>query len=131
MSMAPIPVVPLHVMVLPVVFPIIPAFYDQVMPVGVVLAIVPVVIIMLAVVIDSDLDAGLLGFGFSHVYSYQRPCCLSNAGDFGLSMKSDLGNFLGGLHIVRKASSTLLKVLKVPANWFGQTGWREMQRAQP
>jgi hypothetical protein len=36
------------------------------MPVGAVLAIVPVVIIMVAVVIDSDLDAGLLSFGFSH-----------------------------------------------------------------
>jgi hypothetical protein len=66
MSMAPIPVVPLHVMVLPVVFTIIPVFYDQVMPVGVVLAIVPVVIIMVAVVIDSDLDAAPLSFGFSH-----------------------------------------------------------------
>jgi hypothetical protein len=66
MSMAPIPVVPLHVMVLPVVFTIIPVFYDQVMPVGVILAIVPVVIIMVAVVIDSDLDVGLLSFGFSH-----------------------------------------------------------------
>ena len=64
--MAPIPVVPLHVMVLPVVFTIIPVFYDQVMPVGVVLAIVPVVIIMVAVVIDSDLEAAPLSFGFTH-----------------------------------------------------------------
>jgi hypothetical protein len=65
MSVAPIPVVLLHVMVLPVVFPIIPVFYDQVMPVGAVLAVVPVVIIMVTVVIDSDLYASLLSFGFN------------------------------------------------------------------
>jgi len=66
MSVAPIPVVPLHVMVLPVVFPIIPVFCDQVMPVGTVLPNVPIVIVMVAVVIDSELDAGPLSFGFSH-----------------------------------------------------------------
>jgi hypothetical protein len=74
MSVAPIPVVPLHVMVLPVVFPIIPVFYDQVMPVGVVLAIVPVVIIMVAVVIDSNLDVGLLGSGFGHDQGWCNNC---------------------------------------------------------
>jgi hypothetical protein len=66
MTVAPIPVVPLHVMVLPVVFTVIPVLYDQVMSVSAVLAIVPVVIMMVALVVDSDLDAGLLSAGFSH-----------------------------------------------------------------
>jgi hypothetical protein len=78
MSMAPIPVVPLHVIVLPVVFTIIPVFYDQVMPVGVVLAIVPVVIIMVAVVIDPDLDAALLSFGFG--FSHDQGWCNNGGG---------------------------------------------------
>ena len=36
------------------------------MPVGTVLPNVPIVIVMVTVVIDSELDAGPLSFGFSH-----------------------------------------------------------------
>jgi hypothetical protein len=52
--------------VLPVVLTITPVLFCQVTPVGAVLAVVPVMVITAVPIVDSDLDAGLLGLGFGH-----------------------------------------------------------------
>jgi hypothetical protein len=59
-----IPIVPLHPVVLLAVYDITPVVYHQVVSVGAVFASVPVVIIMMVPVVDSDLD--LLSLGFYH-----------------------------------------------------------------
>jgi len=60
MTVAPIPIVPLHSVVLPVVLTIGPVFCRQVTPVGAVLVVVPVVVITVVPIIDSHLDAAFL-----------------------------------------------------------------------
>jgi hypothetical protein len=59
-----IPIVSLHAVVLSAVYDISSVVYDQVMSVGAVFVSVPVVVVMMVPVIDSDLD--LLSFGFDH-----------------------------------------------------------------
>jgi hypothetical protein len=66
MTVAPVPVVPLHSVVLPVVLTIAPVLCCQVTPVGVVFAIVPVMVIAVVSIVDPHLDAGLLRLGFGH-----------------------------------------------------------------
>jgi hypothetical protein len=57
MAVAPIPVVPLHSVVLPVILAIIPALYDQITPVGAIFAVVPVMVVTVVPIVDSDRDA--------------------------------------------------------------------------
>jgi hypothetical protein len=66
MTVAPIPIVLLHSVVLPVVLTITPVLCCQVTPVGVVFVVVPVMVIAVVPIVDADLDAGLLSFGFGH-----------------------------------------------------------------
>jgi hypothetical protein len=63
---APIPVVSLPSVVLPVVLPIAPVLCDQVSPVGAVFAVVPVVVITVVPIVDSDLNAAVLRSGVGH-----------------------------------------------------------------
>lgn len=63
-SVAIIPIVPLHAVVLPCVYDITPVVYHQVMSVGAVFVSVPVVVVMMVPVVDSDLD--LLSFGLDN-----------------------------------------------------------------
>jgi hypothetical protein len=55
MTVAPIPIVPLHFVVLPVVLAITPVLC-QVAPVGAVLVVVPVMVVAVVRVVDSDAD---------------------------------------------------------------------------
>jgi hypothetical protein len=66
MTVAPIPIVSLHSVVLPVVRAITPVLFYEVTSVGAVFAVVPVMIIAVVPIVDSHLDAGLLSSGFSH-----------------------------------------------------------------
>jgi len=59
-----IPIVPLHAVVLPGIDDITPVVYHQVMPVGVIFVSVPVVVVMMVSVVDSDLD--ILSFGLDY-----------------------------------------------------------------
>jgi hypothetical protein len=60
MTVAPIPVVPLHSIVLPVVLAITPVLCYQVTSVGAVFVVVPVMVITVVPIVDSDLDATVL-----------------------------------------------------------------------
>lgn len=60
--MAIIPIVPLHVVVLLAVYDINPVVYHQVVSIDAVFVSVPVVIVMMVPVVDSDLS--LLSSGF-------------------------------------------------------------------
>jgi hypothetical protein len=60
---APIPVVPLDSVVLPVVLAITPVLCCQVTPVGAVFVVVPVMVITVVPIVDSDLDAAVLRSG--------------------------------------------------------------------
>jgi uncharacterized YccA/Bax inhibitor family protein len=66
MAVAPIPVVSLRSVVLPVVLTIPPVLCRQVTPVGAVFAVVPLVVITMVPIIDSDLDAAFLRSGVGH-----------------------------------------------------------------
>jgi hypothetical protein len=66
MTVAPIPVVPLGSVVLPVVFTITPMLFCQVTPVGAVFAIVPAMVIAVVPIVNSNLDAVFLSFSFGH-----------------------------------------------------------------
>jgi hypothetical protein len=63
-SVTIIPIIPLHVVVLPAVDDISSVVHHQVVSVGAIFVSIPVVIIMVVPVINSDLD--LLSFGFDH-----------------------------------------------------------------
>jgi hypothetical protein len=69
---APIPIVPLHSVVLPLVRSITPMLFRQVTSVGAVFAIVPVMVIAVVSIVDSHLDTGLLRFGFGHNHSWRN-----------------------------------------------------------
>ena len=56
MTMAPIPILLLHFVVLPVVLAITPALFCQIAPVGAVLVVVPVMVVAVVPIIDSDVD---------------------------------------------------------------------------
>lgn len=60
MAVAPIPVMSLHSVVLPVVGAITPVLYHQVMPVGAVFMAVPVMVITVVPVVYPDLNGGAL-----------------------------------------------------------------------
>ena len=62
MTVAPIPVVPLDAVVLPVVLTITPVLCCQVTPVGALFVVIPVMVIAVVLIVDSDLHAGLLRF---------------------------------------------------------------------
>jgi hypothetical protein len=66
MTVAPIPVVFLLSVVLPVVLAVAPVPFFQVTPVGMVFVVVPVMVIAVISIVDSHLDAGLLSFGSGH-----------------------------------------------------------------
>jgi len=51
---------------LPVVLEINSVLFDQITPVGSVFAVVPVMVIAVILIVDSDLNAGLLRLGFGH-----------------------------------------------------------------
>src|ERR1700680_61386 len=63
MGVAPVPVMPLHSVLLPAVGTISPVLFHQVIPVGTVFAAIPVVVVTVVPVVDADLD-GLLSLGF-------------------------------------------------------------------
>ena len=65
MTVAPIPIVSLHSVVLPLVRAITPVPFHKVTSVGAVFAVVPVMVIAVVPIVDSHLDAGLLSFGFA------------------------------------------------------------------
>jgi len=75
-TVAPIPIVSLHPVVLPVVLTIIPVLYLEVTPVGAIFAVVPVMVIAMVPIIDPDLYAGLLSSGFD----YHRSRCHDSGG---------------------------------------------------
>jgi hypothetical protein len=56
MTVAPIPIVLLHFVVLPVVLTITPVLFCQVAPVGAVLAVVPIMVVAVVPIVDSDVD---------------------------------------------------------------------------
>ncbi|HKN61239.1 MAG TPA: cyclic nucleotide-binding domain-containing protein [Candidatus Acidoferrales bacterium] len=64
MAVAPIPVVSLHGVVLVVVLTIVPVLFRQITPVGAVFMVVPVVVIAVVSIVDSDLH--FLRFGLCH-----------------------------------------------------------------
>jgi len=66
MTVAPIPVVPLHSVVLHLVLTIPPVSCRQVTPVGAVLVVVPVVVITVIPIVDSHLDAAFLRSGMGN-----------------------------------------------------------------
>lgn len=63
--MAPMPVVPLHAAVLPAVLTIGAVLCHEVTPVGAVFAVIPIMVVAIVPVIDSDLDT-VLWFGVRH-----------------------------------------------------------------
>jgi hypothetical protein len=69
MSVAIIPIVPLHTVVLPAVPDVAPVVYHQIVSVGAVFASVPVMIVIMVPVVDSNLDH--LRFGLD--YCPRRP----------------------------------------------------------
>lgn len=58
--MAPGPVIALLSAALPVVLPIVSVLLREIASVGAILAVVPIVIILVIPIVDSDLDTGLL-----------------------------------------------------------------------
>jgi hypothetical protein len=66
MTVAPIPVISLHFVVLVVVVAILPVLFPQITAVGAVFAVVPVVIVTVVGIVDPDLYASLLSAGFGH-----------------------------------------------------------------
>ena len=58
--MAPLPVMPPHSVVLPLVGPIGPMPFHKVPPVSAVFAIIPIVVIAMVPIVDSHLDAAVL-----------------------------------------------------------------------
>jgi len=62
-TVAPIPIVSLHSVVLPLVRAITPVPFHKVTSVGAVFAVVPVMVIAVVPIVDPHLDAGLLSFG--------------------------------------------------------------------
>jgi hypothetical protein len=56
MTVAPIPIVLLHFVMLPVVLAITPVLFCQVAPVGTVLVVVPVMVVAVVPIVDSDAD---------------------------------------------------------------------------
>jgi uncharacterized YccA/Bax inhibitor family protein len=66
MVVAPIPILSLRSVVLPVVLTIPPVLCRQVTPVGAVFAVVPVVVITVVPIIDPDLDPAFLRSGAGH-----------------------------------------------------------------
>jgi len=70
MTVAPIPVVSLRFVVLPVVRAITPVLCCQVTPIRAVFVVVPVMVITVFPIVDSDLGSVLLSFGFGHNYGW-------------------------------------------------------------
>ena len=75
MTVAPIPVVSLHSVALPVVLTVSPVLSCQVTPVSAVFVVVPVMVVTVVPIINPNLHAGFLCFGFGH---NERRC--SNGG---------------------------------------------------
>ena len=75
MTVAPIPVVPSRSVALPVVLTVSPVLSRQVTPISAVFAVVPVMVITVVPIVDPNLHAGFLCFGFGH---NERRC--SNGG---------------------------------------------------
>jgi hypothetical protein len=72
MTVAPIPVVPPHAVVLSVVLTITPVLCCQVTPVGVVFVVVPVMVITVVPIVDSDADLLRCGVGSNRQRSNKR-----------------------------------------------------------
>src|ERR1700680_649326 len=73
MGVAPAPVIPLHDHSLPAVLTISPVPFDQITPVGALLARVPVVVVAVVPVVDADHDRLLrFGFGDNHGWCNNR-----------------------------------------------------------
>jgi hypothetical protein len=65
-TVTPIPVVILHSVMLPMVLAITPVLYCQVSPVSSVFVVVPVMVITVVPIVDSDLDAAVLRSRVGH-----------------------------------------------------------------
>ena len=61
--MAPIPVMPLHPIVLPPVLTIAPVLCREVTPISAVFTVIPIVVITMSPIVDADLDVAVLRFG--------------------------------------------------------------------
>jgi len=66
MAVAPVPVIPLILVFLSVVGAIILVPFRQVASVGMFFAVIPVMIIPMVSIVDSDMNADLLRFGGRH-----------------------------------------------------------------
>ena len=71
MTVAPIPIVFLHFVVLSVVRTIASVLFYQVTPVGVVFAVVPVVVVTMVPIVHADLHAGFLRCGACQSYCWR------------------------------------------------------------
>jgi hypothetical protein len=60
MTVAPIPVVSLHPVVLSLVLAIAPVLFTQILPVSMVFAVVPVVVVTVVPIVNSDLHVRFL-----------------------------------------------------------------------
>jgi len=70
--MAPMPIVALHATVLPLVLAIAAVLFDEVTPVGAVFAVIPIMVVAIIPVINSDLDTAVLGLGVCQDDSWNR-----------------------------------------------------------
>ncbi len=61
--MAPMPIVALYATVLPLVLAIAAVLFDEVTPVGAVFAVIPIMVVAIIPVINSDLNTAVLRLG--------------------------------------------------------------------
>ncbi len=64
--MAPMPIVALHATVLPLVLAIAAVLCHEVTPVGAVFAVIPIMVVAIIPVINSNLDTAVLWLGVGH-----------------------------------------------------------------
>ena len=71
MTVAPVPIMPLHSAVLPVVLTIAPVLIVEVTLVGAVFAVVPVMVVTVVPIADTDVHVRFLSLGTGHNYSWR------------------------------------------------------------
>lgn len=64
--MTPVPIVALHAAVLSLISAIAAVLCREITPVGTVFAVIPIVVVAIVPVINSDMDTGVLRFGVGH-----------------------------------------------------------------
>jgi hypothetical protein len=74
MTVAPVPVVAVHSVVLALVGPIAPVLHDEVAPVSAVFAVVPVVVVAVVAIVDADLHVCFLRPGAGYENGRRGKC---------------------------------------------------------